>query len=104
MESNWRDRKREVPSAVASLYSDAKLNGAWIYHIPTRRYYTPDEFMENWFVVFQQNRSKNNRNEFQIMNPMAAIRQRAEWVTKANAELQEIMRKLESYNASFKIK
>lgn len=105
MEPAWLNKKREIPSVVSSLYNDAKLSGAWIYHKSTRRFYTPDEFIENWPDIYQQSpRGKNNREDFQIMSPMAAIRQRAEWVAKANAELQEIMRKLESYNASFKIK
>ncbi|WP_433863108.1 hypothetical protein [Sphingobacterium thalpophilum] len=105
MEPAWLKKKKEIPSVVTSLYNDARIAGAWIYYVPKRQFYTPKEFIENWESVFYQSpRGKNNRADFQIMNPMAAIRQRAEWVAKASAELQEIMRKLEQYHAEFKAK
>ncbi|MCW8309643.1 hypothetical protein K7A41_00180 [Sphingobacterium sp. InxBP1] len=105
MQREWLKKNKEIPSVVTSLYNDAKLNGAWIYHKVTRRFYTPDEFLKDWSTIyFEGRRGADNRDAFQIMNPMAAIRQRAEWVAKASAELQEIMRKLEQYQAQFKVK
>lgn len=103
MTPDWLKKKKEIPSVVLSLKNDALATGSWIYQKSTRRFYTPEEFMENWERIYQQSpRGKNNREDFQIMNPMAAVRQRSLWVAKANAELQDVMKKLEAYQAQFK--
>lgn len=39
--------------------------------------------------------------KLKIMNPMGAIKQRAQWVRKASEELQALFEKLEKYKASF---
>ncbi|MDM1294302.1 hypothetical protein HX021_08320 [Sphingobacterium sp. N143] len=105
MEREWLKKKMEIPIVVKSMYNDAKLNGAWIYHKVTRKFYTPEEFLASWVRIYTEGRrGGSNRDDFQIMNPMAAVKQRAEWVAKANSELQEIMRKLEAYQAQFKPK
>lgn len=103
MVPEWLNKKKETPGDVISLFNLAKLNNCWIYHNRTRIFYTPDEFLENWKHFFRESsRGINNNKEFAVKNPYVAIKQRAEWIKKANEELQLILTKLEGYEAEFK--
>ncbi|WP_400263082.1 hypothetical protein ACFX5U_08440 [Sphingobacterium sp. SG20118] len=99
----WLDKKREIPSDVRALTNLARENNCWIYHIRTRIFYTPDEFMSQWTLLYTEGmKGLSNNKEFAVKSPYVAIKQRAEWVNKANEELQAILTKLESYEAEFK--
>lgn len=41
-------QKKEMPSRAVALYKDAKVNECWIYHISKKKFYTPDEFADQW--------------------------------------------------------
>ncbi|WP_447768356.1 hypothetical protein [Sphingobacterium faecium] len=99
----WLDKKREIPTDVRSLINLARENNCWIYEQKTRIFYTPDEFLEKWPLLYHEGRRGiNNNKEFAVKSPYVAIKQRAEWVKRANEELQAILKKLESYEAHFK--
>lgn len=97
-------KRKEMPSSVLATYKDAKVNNAWIYHVKSRKWFTPDEFFDQWDSVYIGKSMFNNNPEFKIMNPLAAVRQRAQWVEKAGEELQSILKKLEDYSATFEKK
>lgn len=99
----WLESKREIPNMVRTLVDNAKLYNCWIYHIKTRIFYTPEEFMAKWSLLYSEGRrGVDNYKEFALKSPYVAIKQRAEWINKANAELQVILTKLETYEAEFK--
>lgn len=102
MEPEWRNKKVEIPSDVKAIYQDALQNNCWVYHTTTRKFYTPIEFFENWKSIYREHkRYGSNQKDLIIMNPMAAIRQRAKWVDIANRELQEVLVKLKNSSANW---
>jgi len=98
----WINRNKQTPSDVVSLIKTARVNGCWIFHERRQRFYTPDEFEENWEKVVHSDGKVNNFKEFKIVNPMYAVRLCARWVDIANQRQQEILKKLEGYNGEFK--
>ncbi|PVH27021.1 hypothetical protein [Sphingobacterium corticibacter] len=103
----WHRRepeKKEMPSKAAALYKSAKVNDCWIYDLIKKKFYTPEEFAEKWESVYREPGEIRPNLEFKVMSPMAAIKQRAEWVRKASEELQAVLEKLEKYNVSFERK
>ncbi len=103
----WRNRqpeKKEMPSRAAALLKSAKVNDCWIYDITKKKFYTPEEFADQWESIYREPWEMRPNLEFKVLSPMAAIKQRAEWVRNASEELQGILEKLEKYNASFERK
>lgn len=101
-----RHEPAEMPPHAVALYKDAKFSGSWIYDAKTRKFYTPDEFLEIWPRIYPEpgTRYSHDEPDIKIMNPLAAVRQRALWVEKAAAELQYILKKLEAYTGTFEKK
>ena len=103
MEPAWRNKIKEIPSNVKAIYQDAQLNNCWIYHQTTRKFYTPAEFLFQWQSIYREGRRHgSNEKDFLVMNPMAAIRQRAKWVNIANQELQDVLEKLQKSNPEWR--
>lgn len=103
----WRGKGQEVievPSHIIATYKNAYVNGCWIYDSKDRKFYTPLEFIDNWKNIYSELDHEKPNPKLKVMNPMAAVRQRAEWVRKASEELQAVLEKLEKYNASFERK
>lgn len=93
----------ETPAEVSSLHRFAEQNHCWIYFEGDRKFYTPDEFLEQWKRLYKQEKTGfSNIKDFVVKNPFAAIRQRIEWVNKVNDELQSMLKKFEGYDMTFK--
>jgi len=100
----WLKKQKETPSDVISLAKNARVNGCWIYHEKKQKFYTPDEFEENWETVFYVANKHNNYKEFKIVNPLYAVRLTARWIDIATARHQDILKKLENYSGEFTLK
>ena len=98
------NRNKLTPSDVVSLIKTVWVNGFWIYHERHQRLYTLEELEENWIKVVHSDGKVNNFKEFKIVNPMYAVRLCERWIDIANQREQEILKKLEGYNAEFKVK
>lgn len=94
----------EVPSHIIATYKNAYVNGCWIYDSKDRKFYTPLEFIDNLKKIYSGLDHDKPNPKLRVMNPMAAIKQRAEWVRKASEEMQAVLTKLEQYHITFKKK
>ncbi|MFZ4262107.1 hypothetical protein ACFRAE_08690 [Sphingobacterium sp. HJSM2_6] len=100
----WLNRKKKTPSHVISLINNARVNGCWIFHEKSQKFYTPDEFEKDWERAYHSANKYNNFKEFKIVNPLYAVRLCARWLDIANQRNQEILKKLEEYSGEFKKK
>jgi len=98
----WLNRKLEIPAEVTALVKSARVNKCWIYDKKKRVYYTAEEFAQSWNrIIDSEMESDRITQGFSIVNPFFAVKQRVEWVNKANAELQAIMEKLKEYESEW---
>ena len=104
MKAAWTQRKKEIPSDMASIISTARVNNCWIFYEKGKHFFTPDELEEKWETYYQTTNKSNNFKEFKIVNPLYAVRLAAQWVNTANHKQQEIINKLINYSADFKEK
>lgn len=104
MQSNWNQRKKEIPSDIASIISTARVNNCWIFYEKSKSFFTPEEFERDWLKFYNTNNRSSNVKEFKIVNPLYAIRLAALWVNIANNKQQEIIHKMENYSAEFKLR
>lgn len=88
-----RPTQGKIPANFDVLAKTARVNGCLIYHRPSKKWFTPEEF-EDCPAEISQTRTfrKDNAAEFVIVQPQFILKQRIEWVNKANAELQRILR------------
>lgn len=82
----------KIPANFDVLAKTARVNGCLIYHKPTKKWYTPEEF-ERGPSEISQSRTfrKDNAADFVIVQPQFILKQRIEWVNRANEELQRIV-------------
>lgn len=83
----------KIPANFDVLAKTARVNGCLIYHRPSKKWFTPEEF-EEWPAEISQTRTfrKDNAADFVIVQPQFILKQRIEWVNRANEELQKILR------------
>ncbi|OYD44312.1 hypothetical protein CHU00_17540 [Sphingobacterium cellulitidis] len=83
----------KIPANFDVLAKTARVNGCLIYHKPSKKWFTPEEF-EDWPMEISQTRTfrKDNAADFMIVQPQFVLKQRIEWVNKANEELQKIVK------------
>ena len=80
-----------VPANFEVLAKTARVNNCVIYYKPTKVWFTPDELLEGPSVITQSRKLKGtNVADFSIVKPEFILKQRIEWVNKANEELQRI--------------
>ena len=104
MESPWLNKRKEISPDVLAIIKNARVNGCWIYHEPSKKFYTPEEFEAEWQRIVRETKRDNNFGEFKIVTPLFAIRLCARWADVANTKLQEVIEKLKNYDATFKLK
>lgn len=85
----------KIPANFDVLAKTARVNNCLIYHKPSKKWFTPEEF-EKWPAEISQTRTfrKDNASDFVIVKPQFILKQRIEWVNKANEELQRIIKLL----------
>lgn len=97
-ENNPWYRPPEMPGWCYNMIKEARFHNCWIYSKRTKDFYTPDEFENKWKAhCTTDRRNADLSEEYCIKFPHVAIRQRAEWVRKASAELDAIMKKYEEF-------
>ena len=101
MEKPWLAEKKEVPPEVLAIIKNARVNGCWIYRESAKEFYTPEEFESNWKNIVRDGK-RNNFGDFKIVTPLFAVRLTAKWVDIANKKMQEVIEKLQGYEATFK--
>lgn len=109
MEVSWDEYRRklreEIPPSMVSLASEARLSNCWIYHHTTKKWYTPEEFLEHARVLFKQKRDKDNMKEFAVMDPMAGLRVRMETMRKVSEEVMAFQNRINEYfNVKLEVK
>ncbi|GEM_PF-2003556 len=82
----------KIPANFAVLAKTARVNKCLIYHKPSKKWFTPEEF-EAWPSEISQTRTyrSDNAADFALVQPHFILKQRIEWVNKANEELQRIV-------------
>ncbi|GAA4137871.1 hypothetical protein GCM10022216_14360 [Sphingobacterium kyonggiense] len=89
---NKRPEPGRIPANFLVLAKTARVNGCLIYHKPSKKWFTPDELEAGPSEISQTRTYRSdNAADFALVQPHFILKQRIQWVNKANEELQRIL-------------
>lgn len=80
------------------IYKTAKANGCFIFHKPTKKWYTPEEFkadVPNIQRSGNRGEIKNLASEFAIKSPYEALKFYNKWLKLVTDKIAEIESKID---------
>jgi len=77
----------------------ARLNGEWFYHVKSKNWITPEEFVQlgEMDLIQYGEKSRITLDSYYAKDPREGIRDRVAYLKKASAELQEFNDKVIGY-------
>lgn len=104
MEAGWINKKKldtEMPPSIKSLIKDAWYAECWIYQKSTKRWYTPQEFKQQWQSLFRTSIYKSdlsdNFDDFTIRSPYVGLTERIKALKRVTEEVTAFKEKIDQY-------
>lgn len=86
----------EDKSRTSWITQEARAAGWWIYHEPSKKWYTPDEFDATGIMVTVSNRP-NSKIDYKVMNPMVGLQRRLDFLKKVSDEFFAFKKRIDDY-------
>lgn len=86
----------EDKSRTSWIVHEARTAGWWIYHEPSKRWYTPEEFEAADILVTVGNRP-TDKIAYKVMNPMVGLKRRIDFLKKVSDEYFAFKKRIDDY-------
>lgn len=89
---------RDAPGAAEkkAIYQEALLSGCWIYSKVSKRWYTPEEFMDSEETV-NKHRGSDDGKKFVVKHPLIGLQERIDVLHRTSQEIDAFNKRIHNY-------